>query len=159
MHHRFVVAMGALLACVLAPALPVGPAGAQSNDPLTKNSKDPKMIATQIKSALPLAERGYAMLVSTMDPEPTASAVELLLTSYRYLRAAYQSNDLIISTTRIPDPLLELENRHIMFVRDRLLDCTGNRQYLSDGGPIRSRCIEGLAQGLRTLRTLAATQP
>ena len=140
MQRRSVVAMRLLLGCVLAPALAVGPAGAQSNDPLTKNTKDPRMIATQIKTALPLAERGYAMLMSTADPEPTANAVELLLTSYRYLRAAYQSNDL-------------------MFVRQRLLDCTGNREYLTDSGNIRTTCIEGLAQGLWTPRTLAATQP
>ena len=153
------VAMRLLLGCGLALVLTNG-SEAQSKDPLTKNTKDPKMIATQIKSALPLVERGYAMLLSTTEPEPTANAVEMLLTSYRYLRAAYQSNDLIISTTKIPDPLLELENRHIMSVRQRLLDCTGNRQYLTDpGSSLRTTCIEGLAQGLRTLRTVAATQP
>ena len=65
------VAMRLLLGCGLALVLTNG-SEAQSKDPLTKNTKDPKMIATQIKSALPLVERGYAMLLSTTEPEPTA---------------------------------------------------------------------------------------
>jgi hypothetical protein len=159
MLSRIVLAGGLLLASLVVLAVEARPIAAQSNDPLTKNTKDPKIIATQIKSALPLAERGFAMLNTSMDPQPTESAVELLLTSYRYLRAAYQSNDLILSTSKVPDPLLELENKQIMYVRQRLLDCTGNRQYLTDTGRIRTTCIEGLALGLRTLRTLAVTLP
>jgi len=135
------------------------PSAAQSEDPLTKNSKDPKRIALQIKSALPMVERGYSILSATNEPEPTGAAVQLLLKSYRYLRAAYQSNDLILSISRVPDPLLEIQNQQIMFVRLRLLDCTGNRQYISDSGPARTKCLEGLVAGLRTLRTVAAVLP
>lgn len=134
------------------------PSEAQSEDPLTKNSKDPKRIALQIRSALPMIERGYSILSSTTAPEPTEAAVELLLKSYRYLRAAYQSNDLILSTSRVPDPLIDLQNQQIMFVRLRLLDCTGNRQYITED-PARTKCLDGLVSGLRTLRTVTAFLP
>ncbi|MGH7299621.1 MAG: hypothetical protein ACREKQ_12725 [Candidatus Rokuibacteriota bacterium] len=161
MNPRFTLTAPVAGALLLAFLLALGatPLAAQSRDPLTKNSKDPRKIATQIKSALPLVEQGYSMLNASMAPEPTQGAVELLLRSYRYLRAAYQSNNLILSTSRVPDPLLELENKQINYVRDRLLDCTGNRQYLTDTNRIRDECIEGLAAGLRTLRMLAVTLP
>jgi len=149
-----------LLGVSLVSLLPgAGPGWAQNEDPLTKNSKDPKRIALQIRSALPMVERGYTILNSSSEPEPTDAAVQLLLKSYRYLRAAYQSNDLILSISRVPDPLLELQNQQIMFVRLRLLDCTGNRQYISGSSPARTKCLDGLATGLRTLRVVEATIP
>jgi hypothetical protein len=157
MMHRRVA--GSLLVVSLVGLLAgVRPSEAQSEDPLLKNSKDPKKIALQIRSAMPMVERGYAMLTSTTDPEPTEAAVKLLLKSYRYLRAAYDSNGLILSISRVPDPMLEIQNRQIMFVRQRLLDCTGHREYIM-GGPARTKCLDGLASGLRTLRTVVATIP
>ena len=157
MMHRRVA--GSLLVVSLVGLLAgAPPSEAESEDPLTKNSTDPKRIAIQIRSALPMIERGYSILSSTTDPGPTEAAVELLLKSYRYLRAAYQSNDLILSTSRVPDPLIDLQNHQIMFVRQRLLDCTGNRQYITED-PARAKCLDGLASGLRTLRTVTAFLP
>jgi hypothetical protein len=135
------------------------PALAQREDPLLKNSKDPKKIALQIRTALPLYEDGYRTLYGTMEPEPTETAVRSLLKSYRLLRAAYLSNDLILSVSKVPDPMLEIQNQQIMFVRNRLLDCTGHREYLTVSGPRRTKCLDGLATGLRYLRTVTATLP
>jgi hypothetical protein len=132
---------------------------AQREDPLLKNSKDPRKIALQIRTALPLYEEGYRTLYATMEPESTETAVRSLLKSYRLLRAAYLSNDLILSVSKVPDPMLEIQNQQIMFVRNRLLDCTGHREYLTVTGPRRTKCLEGLATGLRYLRTVTATLP
>ena len=135
------------------------PGEAQREDPLLKNSKDPKKIALQIRTALPLYEEGYRTLYATMEPEPTEAAVRSLLRAYRLLRTAYLSNDLILSVSKVPDPILEMQNNQIMFVRSRLLDCTGHREYLTVSGPRRTKCLEGLATGLRSLRTVTATLP
>ena len=153
------VAASMLLVALVGLLAGVRPSAAESNDPMLKNSKDPKKIALQIRTALPMVERGYSILTSSTEAEPTAAGVDLLLKSYRLLRTAYLSNDLILSVSRFPDPLVELQNRHIMFVRQRLLDCTGNREYIRWEGAARTKCLDGLTSGLRTLRTVVATIP
>ena len=153
------VAAGLLLVSLAALLAGVRPSAAESEDPMLKNSTDPRKIAVQIQTSLPLAERGYSVLTSTNEAEPTQAGVELLLKSYRLLRTAYQSNALILSISRFPDPLLQVQNQHIMFVRNRLLDCTGNRDYIRWEGAARTKCLDGLALGLRRLRIVVATIP
>ena len=85
--------------------------------------------------------------------------MKYLIDAYRYLRGAYESNQLIMANDKFPDPLLTLQNKQIMDVRMRLLACTGRREYLVDSAQAREGCIEGLNGGLRTLRMLVATLP
>lgn len=148
----------ALLAC--AAWLPLaGTASAQQDEAMFRRTRDPKVISMQIKAALPTLERGYAMLISTTELEPTEAAVNLLHDTYRYLRAAQESSEVLESISKFPDPVVALRNRKILDVRDRLLRCWSNRTHLTDPGPIRSGCIEGLQVGLRNLRVMVATLP
>jgi hypothetical protein len=147
-----------LLAC--AAWLPsAGTASAQQDEAMFRRTRDPKVISMQIKAALPTLERGYAMLISTTEPEPTETAVKLIHDTYRYLRAAQESSEVLQSVSKFPDPLIALRNRKILGVRDRLLSCWSNRTHLADPGLIRTGCIEGLQVGLRDLRVVVATLP
>lgn len=130
-----------------------------ADSPLFHNVKDPKVIATQVRTALPAYEHGLGLLTSNADAESTATAVKYLIDAYRYLRGAYESNQLIMATDKFPDPLLTLQNKQIMDVRMRLLACTGRREYLAESAQVREGCIDGLNGGLRTLRMLVATLP
>jgi hypothetical protein len=158
-QHSTACTLGiALLAC--AAWLPLaGTASAQQDEAMFRRTRDPKVISMQIKAALPTLERGYAMLISTTDPEPTEAAVNLLHDTYRYLRAAQESSEVLESISKFPDPVTALRNRKILDLRDRLLRCWSNRTHLTDPGPIRSGCIEGLQVGLRNLRVMVATLP
>lgn len=141
-------------------ALPVGAQeGNVKDSPLFHNVKDPKFIATQVRTALPVYEQGLGLLTSGGDAETTSAAVRYLIDAYHYLRGAYESNQLIIATEKFPDPLLMLQNKQIMDVRMRLLACTGRREYLVDSSQTREACIDGLRGGLRTLRMIVATLP
>jgi hypothetical protein len=151
------VVMGGLVVVVAHPTM--AQEGTITDSPLFHNVKDPKIVATQVRTALPAYERGLGLLTSNADPESTATAVRYLIDAYHYLRGAYESNQLILGDAKFPDPLLALQNKQIMDVRMRLLACTGRREYLVDSAQTREACIDGLNGGLRTLRMLVATQP
>jgi hypothetical protein len=151
------IVVGGLSMAVVRPA--IAQEGTIADSPLFHNVKDPKVVATQVRTALPAYEHGLGLLTSNADAESTATAVKYLLDAYRYLRGAYESNQLIMATDKFPDPLLTLQNKQIMDVRMRLLACTGRREYLTDSAQAREGCIEGLNGGLRTLRMLVATLP
>jgi hypothetical protein len=151
------IVAGGLAAAAAHPAM--AQEGNVADSPLFHNVKDPKVVATQVRTALPAYEHGLGLLTSNADAESTATAVKYLLDAYRYLRGAYESNQLIMATDKFPDPLLTLQNKQIMDVRMRLLACTGRREYLTDSAQIREGCIDGLNGGLRTLRMLVATLP
>ena len=151
------IVIGGLSIAVVRPA--IAQEGTIADSPLFHNVKDPRVIATQVRTALPAYEHGLGLLTSSGDAESTATAVKYLIDAYRYLRGAYESNQLIMATDKFPDPLLTLQNKQIMDVRMRLLACTGRREYLTDSAQAREGCIEGLNGGLRTLRMLVATLP
>ena len=151
------IVAGGLAAAAAHPAM--AQEGNVADSPLFHNVKDPKVVATQVRTALPAYEHGLGLLTSNADAESTATAVKYLLDAYRYLRGAYESKQLIMATDKFPDPLLTLQNKQIMDVRMRLLACTGRREYLTDSAQIREGCIDGLNGGLRTLRMLVATLP
>ena len=150
------IVMGAVAA---APSPAAAQEGTIADSPLFHNVKDPRVVATQVRTALPAYEHGLGLLASSADAENTATAVKYLIDAYRYLRGAYESNQLIMASDKFPDPLLTLQNKQIMDVRMRLLACTGRREYLVDSAQAREGCIEGLNGGLRTLRMLVATLP
>jgi hypothetical protein len=133
--------------------------GNLKDSPLFTGVKDPKVVASQVRAALPAYEQGLALLNGPHDPDTTASAVKYLLDAYRYLRGAWEGTNLILVTSKFPDPLLELQNKQIMAVRWRLIECTSKREYLAENDGIRVACIEGLTDGLHKLRTVSATLP
>jgi len=144
-------------------AMAAASAGAQEGNlkdsPLFTGVKDPKVVTSQIRAALPAYERGLALLNGSRDPDSTASAVKYLLDAYRFLRGAWEGTNLIILTSKFPDPLLELQNKQVMAVRWRLIECTSKREYLFENDAIRTSCIEGLNEGLHKLRVVSATLP
>ena len=144
-------------------AMGTASAGAQEGNlkdsPLFTGVKDPKVVSSQIRAALPAYERGLALLNGQRDPDSTASAVKYLLDAYRFLRGAWEGTNLILITSKFPDPLLELQNKQIMAVRWRLIECTSKREYLFENDEVRSSCIEGLNEGLHKLRLVSATLP
>ena len=127
--------------------------------PLFKGVKDPKIVATQIRAAVPAYERGLALLNVPHDPETTASAVKYLLDAYHYLRGAYEGTQLILTTSKFPDPMLDLQNKQIMAIRWGLIACTAKREYLAEDDAMRTTCVESLSEGLRKLRIVSAMQP
>ena len=151
----------ALIMVVLASLPVAAQEGNIKDSPLFHGVKDPATVGMQVRTALPAYERGLNLLSSASDAETTASGVRFLLDAYHYLRAAYEGNQLILITSKYPDPLLDFQNKQIMDLRHRLLHCTSNRAHLAEGASesIRTACIEGLTGGLRTLRVLVGILP
>lgn len=147
-----ILTLGTWLAC--APST-----SAQQDDAMFRRTRDPKIIREQIKAALPTLERGYELLISSTDPVPTATAVNLLHDTYRYLRAAQESSEVLQSISKFPDPLIRLQNRQLDEIRDRLLACWSNRTHLAEPGLIRTNCVDGLPPSIRKLRIIVATLP
>ena len=162
-RHRVVSVTGAiglaLLIVGLASSRGVAQEGNLKDSPLFTGVKDPKVVASQVRAAIPAYEQGLALLNGAHDPDTTASAVKYLLDAYRYLRGAWEGTNLILLTSKFPDPLLELQNKQVMAVRWRLIACTSKREYLADNDEVRVACIEGLTEGLHKLRTVSAMLP
>lgn len=135
-------------------------ASAQAPDGLFHGVRDQAIISTQIRLALPSAQRGYRLLASTVDPSDTKIAATALRDSYRYLRAAQEGGEMVLSRSSFPDPLTALRNQRIWQVRLQLLKCIDNTEHLSDASsPYRSACLDGLPQALRTLQVIEGTLP
>ena len=149
----------ALIIVGIAAASGAAQEGHVKESPLFTGVKDPKVVASQVRAALPAYERGLALLNGSHDPDTTASAVKDLVDAYRFLRGAWEGTNLILLTSKFPDPLLELQNKQIMAVRWRLIECTSKREYLAENDGIRTSCIEGLTEGLHKLRTVSNMLP
>jgi hypothetical protein len=133
--------------------------GHVKDSPLFKGTRDPKTVAVQIRTALPPYERALALLNASTDAESTANAMKHLIDAYHYLRGAHEGTQQILGTSKFPDPLLELQNRQVMDIRQRILRCTGQREYLTDNASLRATCVEGLVAGLSRLKTIVVTLP
>jgi hypothetical protein len=157
MMTRTGVALGVWLAMAGAVMLVPGgaPALGQADNPLFTESKDPKIISLQIRSALPPAERGLQEIIRAADQASIDVAVKTIHESYRYLRAAQQGTETALSFQKFPDPMMRLQIDHLWQIRVRLLKCVDNRGRLGDAdGTVRSACVENLADAIRRLRVL-----
>lgn len=154
--HGWILPVALLTVALVHPQV-AAQEGNVKDSPLFAGVKDPKIVASQVRTALPAYMRGLDLLNASSDAETTASAVRFLLDAYRYLRGAYEGNQLILVSSKFPDPLLELQNRQILDVRHALLYCTGQRDNLSTIDSIRTTCVDGLVRGLRTVRILSVS--
>jgi hypothetical protein len=151
------------LAGVVVVVLALGVTGnalAQADQGLFQLTRDPKVIALQIRSALAPAERGLQVISRSADQGSVDAAVKSIRESYRYLRAAQQGSEMALSRSSFPDPLMRLRNDHIWQIRLRLLKCVDNGPRLTDAdGAFRAICIESLTEGIRRLHVLVMTLP
>jgi hypothetical protein len=136
------------------------PAESQIRDLKSVETRDERIISTQVRLALPEMVRGYEMLTRSADQQEAAAAVSALYDSYRYLRAAQHGTEIAYNFGPFGDPLLKLRIDRIWQIRRRLLTCVDNREHLGDTAhPVRAKCLEGLPDGIRSLRILVATLP
>lgn len=135
-------------------------ADAQTPDNVLRHTTDERIIDQQVKLALAPAERGYELLLASTSPAQTEAAVQSLRTSYKYLRAAQESSQMISVQAKYPDPMLKLRMDRIWAVRSRLLNCIDNQGHL-DNPDVQTRawCVEGLTEAIRRLRVLSVALP
>jgi hypothetical protein len=137
------------------------PTSAQDQDnPLFGYVKDQRVISEQIRRALPAATKGFELLAASTDADTVEGAVQLLSDSYKYLRGAQGGLEMVISTSKFPDPLLRLQAGRIRQVRNNLLTCVNHRWHLANPThQMREACLAALAEGIPKLRILVATVP
>lgn len=135
-------------------------ASAQANDPLLRFSKDPVVIASQARAALPRTQRAYELLSSSHGVEAIAASVEAARAAYRYLRQAQENADVVIRISKYPDPVLVLQKDLMWKVRTHLLKCIDNWGHLNPDNPRKiAECLDNLGQALARLEALLATMP
>lgn len=148
----------ALLVSLSGPG--AAPIAAQAPDAMFRDSSDEKVIANQVRLAVPGAQRGYQMLAAASDPAETAAALRVLYESYRYLRAAQQGSEMVRAHVKFPDPLITLRIDRLWQIRVRLLKCIDTAERLNDpNDTARVECLAGLPEGLRQLQVLSVMMP
>ena len=134
--------------------------GAQDLDAMFEPHRNERIIAEQVRLALPPAVRGYQMLSAAADEEEEAGAVRVLYESYRYLRAAQQGSEMVYTSSKIRDPFLKLRIQRVWDIRVSLLHCIDHKGHLLEAAnPTRSTCLDGLPVGIKKLRLLVETTP
>ena len=90
---RFVL-FAAVAAAIVLPTW--SEVAAQARNPLFEQTTSPAVISQQVRFALPSAERGLQLLTSGGDPAQLALAVQSIDDTYKYLRAAQESTNLMV---------------------------------------------------------------
>ena len=133
---------------------------AQTRNPLFGHTTSPAVISEQVRLALPSAERGLQLLTSGGDPAQLALGIKSLDESYRYLRAAQESTDLMARRAKFPDPLAQVEMKQMWAVREHMLFCTGQAGHIvNQNQELTEQCVRHVIEGIRQLRVLVATRP
>ena len=131
---RVVLALATMM-LLLAPEV-----RAQAN-PLFQWTRDPQVINSQIRAALPAGEKALELVTTAADPESLASAVRSMRDSYKYLRAAQQSSAGIVRTSKFPDPLMQMRVQRIWQIRQHYLRCNPVAEAMTIGSAeARRRC-------------------
>lgn len=145
-----VIALSILLLVLAAPAA----VRAQPN-PLFQMTRDPQVINSQIRAALPAGEKALELVTTAADPETLAIAVQSMRDSYKYLRAAQQSSEQMVRLSKFPDPLLQLRIQRIWPIRQHYLACEPVADAMAIGSAeARRRCTEQIEAAVRALRIL-----
>jgi hypothetical protein len=144
-------------------ALLVGPSPqlmAQTRNPLFEQTSSPAVISQQVRLALPSAERGLQLLTGGGDASQLALAVEAIGNTYKYLRAAQESTDLLVRRSKFPDPLAQIEMKKMWDIRMHMLACTNQAGHiLKQDQEMITMCAQHVTEGIRQLRILVATLP
>lgn len=150
-----------LVAVALAIALSIRPElMAQTRNPLFGHTSSPAVISQQIRLALPSAERGLQLLTSGGDPTQLALGVKSLDETYRYLRAAQESTDLLVRRSKFPDPIAQMEMKQMWEIREHMLFCTGQAGHIvNQNQEMIEQCVRRVIEGIRQLRVLVAIRP
>jgi hypothetical protein len=154
---RFVLFAAVAAAMVLPTCSKVA---AQARNPLFEQTASPAVISQQVRIALPSAERGLQLLTSGGGPEQLALAVQSLEDTYKYLRAAQESTNLLVARAKFPDPMAQLEMKQMWEIRKHMMFCTGQAGHIvSQNQELIDQCAGHVTEGIRQLRVLLATMP
>jgi hypothetical protein len=110
--------------------------------------------------ALPSAERGLQLLSGDAAPAQLERACDAILDTYKYLRAAQESTDLLVRRSHFPDPLAAIEMKQMWDIRMHMLACTNQTGHIvNQNQEMITMCTEHLTKGIHQLRVLLATMP
>ena len=113
-----------------------------------------------MRFALPSAERGLQLLTSGGGPEQLALAVQSLDDTYRYLRAAQESTDLLVGRAKFPDPMAQMQMKQMWEIRKHMMFCTGQAGHIvNQNQELIAECAGHVTEGVRQLRVLLAIMP
>ena len=153
-RRRHVLPVLALL--LLAPSHGV----AQHVNPYFNQTTEPAVISQQVRFALPSAQRGLALLTGGGDPGQLTMAVQSIDDTYKYLRAAQESTELLERRAKFPDPLANLEIQRMWEIRLHMMACTGQAGHIvKQNQEAIAACAQHLTEGIRKLRVLLAIIP
>lgn len=155
---------GRVLRVAAGAAVVLGVAGladGQARNPLFERTTNPSVVSQQVQLALPSALRGLELLTARgSDPVSLEQAVSSIDDTYKYLRAAQESSELINNRAKYPDPTRQVQMTRMWGVRLELLECLKQRGHIVQQSPEAiSTCTEHLTEGIRRLRVLLAIMP
>jgi hypothetical protein len=154
---RFVL-FAAVAAAIVLPTW--SEVAAQTRNPLFEQTTSPAVISQQVRFALPSAERGLQLLTSGGGPEQLALAVQSLDDTYKYLRAAQESTNLLVGRAKFPDPMAQMEMKQMWEIRKHMMFCTGQAGHIvNQNQEVIEQCAGRVTEGIRQLRVLLAIMP
>ena len=157
-HVKRFVIFAAVAAAVVLPTW--SEVAAQARNPLFEQTTNPAVISQQVRVALPSAERGLQLLTSGGGPEQLALAVQSLEDTYKYLRAAQESTNLLVARAKFPDPMAQMEMKQMWEIRKHMMFCTGQAGHIvNQNQEVIEQCAGRVTEGIRQLRVLLAIMP
>ena len=148
------------MAAVLSTPPEVAAQPAQARNPLFERTTSPAVISLQVHAALPSAEKGLQLLTSGGGPEQLALAIKSIDDTYRFLRAAQESKNIMVGQAKFPDPIAQVEMSQMWEIRKHMLFCTGQAGHIVNQNPeLIEQCAGHVTEGIRRLRVLLAIMP
>lgn len=150
-----------ILLCAGLGLLESRPAAAQAaNNALFEHTTSPAIISQQVRMALPSLERAVRLLNRNAEPAQLEEACQAILDTYKYLRAAQESTDLLTRRQKFPDPSAQMEMKRMWQIRTHMLACTAQSGHIvKQNQEMIDMCAEHLSEGIRQLRVLLVIMP
>ncbi len=132
----------------------------QTRNPLFEQTSSREVISQQVRMALPSLERGLQLLNRDAEPAQLEQACQAILDTYKYLRAAQESTDLLVRRSKMPDPLAQMEMKYMWDIRMHMVACTVQTGHIvKQNQEMIDMCAGHLTQGMSQLRVLLAIMP